>query len=156
MLTDEGPKVVEFNCRFGDPEAQVVLPLIDDDLAGIMMSIAEGKLASSRIRQHEATAVCVVMASNGYPDEYQAGKVILGLDAIDPASDGVVVFHAGTRQEGSRIVTAGGRVLGVTALGRAEDLHGTILAAYGAVEKIRFDGAYFRTDIGRKGLAARY
>ncbi len=151
MLTEEGPKVVEFNCRFGDPEAQVVLPLIADDLAEIMMRVAEGTLEAGRIRRHDASAVCVVMASNGYPDEYQAGKVISGLDAIDPA-EGVVVFHAGTKREGSRIVSAGGRVLGVTAIGGGDDLHGTIRAAYRAVERIRFDGAYFRTDIGRKGL----
>ena len=152
MLTSEGPKVVEFNCRFGDPEAQVVLPLIEDDLALVMLSIAEGKMTSHRIKLHDACAVCVVMASNGYPDTYKTGKVIAGLDALPAEDQGVVVFHAGTKKDGNSIVSAGGRVLGVTAIGEANDLHQTIITAYNAVSSIRFDGAYYRTDIGKKGL----
>lgn len=152
MLTDDGPKVVEYNCRFGDPEAQVVLPLIDDDLAALMMSIAEGKLSTGKIKQHDACTVCVVMASNGYPDDYKIGKVISGLDGINPHEEGILVFHAGTKKDGNKIVTSGGRVFGVTAIGASNDLKQTILSAYNAVSKIRFDGAYYRTDIGRKGL----
>ena len=153
MLTNEGPYVVEYNCRFGDPETQVVLPLIDEDLADIMLSVAEGKLRSNRIKLHDACAVCVVMASNGYPDDYQTGKEISGLDSIQEQDEGIIVFHAGTKQAGNKIITNGGRVLGVTALGTGPDLHQTIVNAYSGVSRIRFDGAYYRTDIGKKGIA---
>jgi phosphoribosylamine---glycine ligase len=152
MLTDDGPKVLEFNCRFGDPETQVVLPLVDDDLASIMMQIADGRLESNRVNLHDANAVCVVMSSNGYPDAYETDKTISGLDSIDEQNEGVVVFHAGTRHRGSHVVTSGGRVLGVTALGQGGDLLSTIHLAYSAVHRIRFDGAYYRTDIGKKAL----
>jgi phosphoribosylamine---glycine ligase len=152
MLTDEGPKVLEFNCRFGDPETQVVLPLLADDLALLMRQIADGALESNRVALHDANAVCVVMASNGYPDVYETGKVIAGLDAINEQDEGIVIFHAGTRESGGRIVTSGGRVLGVTAFGEGTDLRPTIHLAYGAVQRIRFDGAYYRTDIGKKAL----
>ncbi len=151
MITANGPSVLEFNCRFGDPEAQVVIPLIDADLADVLLSIAQGRLDPSSVRQHPASAVCVVMASQGYPDDYQTGKEIIGLDHIRP-EDGVVVFHAGTREEKGRIVTSGGRVLGVTAIGYGHDLEGTIRTAYGAVAHITFDGAYYRSDIGAKAL----
>ncbi len=151
MITESGPKVLEFNCRFGDPEAQVVIPLIDADLAAVLMAVAQGRLDPATVRQHPASAVCVVMASQGYPDDYPTGREILGLDrpAVD---DGVVVFHAGTKEEGGRVVTAGGRVLGVTAVGYGHDLEGTIRTAYGAVRQITFDGAYFRSDIGARAL----
>jgi phosphoribosylamine--glycine ligase len=151
MLTADGPKVLEYNCRFGDPETQVILPLIDGDVAELFLSVAEGNLDPRSVQLHRAAAVCVVMASRGYPDKYETGKEILGLDQIH-AEDGVVVFHAGTKRDGSRIVTAGGRVLGVTAIGYANDLEGTIKTAYDAVGKIAFDGAYYRSDIGKKGL----
>ena len=151
MITPDGPKVLEYNCRFGDPETQVVVPLIDGDLAEIFLAIAERRLDSSKVKLHSATAVCVVMASHGYPDEYQTGKQIFGLENIK-AEDGVVVFHAGTKKEGNAIVTSGGRVLGVTAIGFNNELEQTIQNAYRAVEKITFDGAYYRSDIGKKAL----
>jgi phosphoribosylamine--glycine ligase len=151
MMTPDGPKVLEYNCRFGDPETQVVVPLIDGDLAEIFLAIAQRRLDSSKVKLHDATAVCVVMASHGYPDEYQIGKQIFGLENIK-AEDGVVVFHAGTKIEGSAVVTSGGRVLGVTAIGFNNELEQTIQNAYCAVEKITFDGAYYRSDIGKKAL----
>ncbi|MDT8323693.1 MAG: phosphoribosylamine--glycine ligase, partial [Bacteroidota bacterium] len=114
MLTEDGPRVLEFNCRFGDPETQVVLPLIDYDLAVLLRDIADTKLQLNRLPLHDANAVCVVMASSGYPDSYETGKPIAGLDSIDEHKEGVIVFHAGSRQEGNRVLTSGGRVLGVT------------------------------------------
>jgi phosphoribosylamine--glycine ligase len=152
MLTDEGPKVLEFNCRFGDPETQVVLPLIDYDLAILLRDIADGKLQINRLPLHDANAVCVVIASSGYPDAYKTGKVISGLDSIDENKEGILVFHAGTKADGARILTAGGRVLCVTALGEDKDFAASIRLAYNAVNRLRFDGAYYRTDIGRKAL----
>jgi phosphoribosylamine--glycine ligase len=151
MISDGAPKVVEFNCRFGDPEAQVVIPLVDGDLAGILLSIAERRLERESVRQHDSSAVCVVMASGGYPDDYQTGKPINGLDTAK-LEDGLLVFHAGTRSDGKQVLTSGGRVLGVTAVGYAHDLKGTIEAAYRAVGRITFDGAYYRSDIGQKAL----
>jgi phosphoribosylamine---glycine ligase len=151
MMTANGPKVLEYNCRFGDPETQVVVPLIDGDLAEIFLSIAEHRLDPSLVKLHQATAVCVVMASQGYPDEYQSGKQIFGLENVR-MEDGVVAFHAGTRKDNSKIVTSGGRVLGVTAIGFNDELDLTIQNAYRAVEKITFDGAYYRSDIGKKAL----
>jgi phosphoribosylamine---glycine ligase len=151
MITSEGPKVVEFNCRLGDPEAQVVLPLIDGDLAEILSACAARNARALSIRSHNAAAVCVVVASGGYPDAYEKGKEIHGLEGIVP-EDGVIVFHAGTKNDGGKIVTAGGRVLGVTAIGYGHELEETIGSAYAAVKKITFDGAYYRSDIGRKGL----
>jgi phosphoribosylamine---glycine ligase len=152
MLTDEGPKVLEYNCRFGDPETQVVLPLLDYDLAALLSDIAADNLQLNRVPLHDANAVCVVIASNGYPDAYQTGKPIAGLDSIDEAAEGVVVFHSGTALQGKGIVTAGGRVFGITALGEDKDFATTIRIAYNAVNRIRFDGAYYRTDIGKKAL----
>jgi phosphoribosylamine--glycine ligase len=129
----------------------VVLPLIEGDLAEIFKSIAERRLDPSSVRQHQASAVCVVMASRGYPDDYQTGKVICGLETIKQ-EDGLVVFHAGTRSDGGQILTSGGRVLGVTAIGYSRELQKTIDAAYRAVGTITFDGAYYRSDIGQKAL----
>ena len=153
MITAEGPKVVEYNCRFGDPEAQVIIPLIDGDFAKILLAAAKHNLDPASVHQHPASAVCVVMASQGYPDDYAVGKKILGLDKIVP-EDGVVVFHAGTKRQGNSVFTAGGRVLGVTAIGYDHALEETIRSAYSAVEQITFDGAYYRGDIGRKALKA--
>ncbi|MBI3587228.1 MAG: phosphoribosylamine--glycine ligase [Ignavibacteriales bacterium] len=152
MITETGPKVIEYNCRLGDPEAQVVIPLIDGDLAQLLLSAAEGKLNPDIAKQHPASAVCVVMASRGYPDDYETGKEIRGLDTFKP-DDGVVIFHAGTRSEGKKVLTSGGRVLGVTAIGYDNDLRDAIQSAYRAVSKIAFDGAYYRSDIGKKGLS---
>ena len=147
MITPEGPKVIEFNARFGDPEAQVILPRLESDLAEILLAAAEGRLAEVEIRWKEEAAVCVVMASEGYPGSYRTGLPIRGLP--EPAGDRIV-FHAGTRREGDRIVTAGGRVLGVTALG--SDLAEARNKAYDAVESIRFQGAHFRRDIADRAL----
>ena len=151
MITTEGPKVVEFNCRLGDPETQVVLPLLDGDLAEILYACATRNAGALSMRTHHAAAVCVVIASGGYPDHYEKGKPIHGLDRIVP-EEGVVVFHAGTTTDCGAIVTSGGRVLGVTAVGYGHELEETIAAAYAAVKKITFDGAYYRSDIGAKGL----
>jgi phosphoribosylamine---glycine ligase len=151
ILTPVGVKVLEYNCRFGDPEAQVVLPLIDDDLAEILYECAGGELSRQTLPVHDASAVCVVMASGGYPDAYTTGAEISGLAQIRE-SDGVVVFHAGTAHRNGKIVTAGGRVLGVTAIGYKNELEDTIRTAYRAVEKITFDGAYYRGDIGFRAL----
>jgi phosphoribosylamine--glycine ligase len=151
MLTPDGPKVVEFNCRFGDPEAQVVLPLIDGDLCDVLLACASRTLRTITCKTHPAAAVCVVMASRGYPDAYETGKAISGLDTLS-AEDGVVAFHAATKNADGKIVTAGGRVLGVTAIGYGNELEKTIHTAYSAVHRIAFDGAYYRSDIGAKGV----
>ncbi|MBI2619655.1 MAG: phosphoribosylamine--glycine ligase [Ignavibacteriales bacterium] len=151
MISSEGPKVLEYNCRFGDPETQVVIPILDGDLAELLLSASKAALKPELAGRHPASAVCVVVASGGYPDAYETGKPIHGLDAVK-TDEGEVVFHAGTRKEGDTIVTAGGRVLGVTAIGYDHDLEGTIQSAYRAVHRITFDGAYYRSDIGRKAL----
>ncbi|MGE5484161.1 MAG: phosphoribosylamine--glycine ligase [Ignavibacteriales bacterium] len=146
MLTRHGPFVLEFNARFGDPETQAVLPRLETSLADIMMAAAEGNLPRQRIEWSGRASVCVVVASGGYPGEYEKGRGISGLDeaAREP---GVVVFHAGTAAgPGGSIVTSGGRVLGVTATG--ETIAGARHAAYRAVSRIQFDGAYYRRDIG--------
>jgi phosphoribosylamine--glycine ligase len=153
MITPTGPKVIEYNCRFGDPETQAVLPLIAGDIAPVLREIAAGEL-ESELAVADSTAVCVVIASRGYPDEYETGKPIMGLKRAAELPD-VVVFHAGTKLMKDEVVTAGGRVLGVTALAEGADLEGAIDGAYRAVGEIAFDGAYYRSDIGRKGLPGR-
>ncbi len=145
MITEEGPKVLEFNARFGDPETQPLLLRLDEDLLPWLLATAEGNLKERKIRLRKEAAVCVVMASQGYPGKYETGKEISGLDEIAERED-VVVFHAGTVQRGDRVLTAGGRVLGVTALGK--DLSSARSLAYEAVSKISFEGAYVRKDIG--------
>lgn len=157
MIHNGRARVVEFNVRFGDPEAQVVIPLIDGDLAEIMLACAEGRLASyGEVKLFDACAVTVVMASQGYPDSYQTGEVIEGLEDFGlekQFNEGLVVFHGATKKdEHGRYVTSGGRVLSVTAVGYDDDLKGTIAQAYNAVHHIAFNGAYYRSDIGRKGL----
>ena len=149
MMTAGGPMVVEFNSRFGDPETQVVLPLLEDDFAELVYGVSEGRLPSEPLSWKRKAATCVVMASGGYPGSYEDGKEIRGLDALD-AMDDVVAFHAGTAMQDGRLVTHGGRVLGVTAL--ADDLRGSIDRAYEAVDRVQFDNRYFRRDIGEKGL----
>ncbi|GAB4240956.1 MAG: phosphoribosylamine--glycine ligase [Acidobacteriota bacterium] len=149
MLTAEGPKVLEYNVRFGDPEAQAVLPRLDSDLGEILAAVAEGNLAGVEPRWKPGAAVCVVLASRGYPGAYQTGREITGIEAAE-ADPQTVVFHAGTRREDGRLVTAGGRVLGVTSWDG--DLPAAIRRAYAGVEKIHFEGAHFRRDIGAKGL----
>ncbi|BAF60721.1 phosphoribosylamine-glycine ligase [Pelotomaculum thermopropionicum SI] len=147
MVTPKGPKVLEFNARFGDPEAQPVLTLLDTDLVEIMEAVLENRLDRVEIRWKKQASVCVVLASGGYPGSYEKGKVIRGLDQIP---EGVVVFHAGTAQKDGETVTAGGRVLGVTALG--PDIPAAIEAAYAAAGKISFEGMHYRRDIGKKAL----
>lgn len=151
MITDAGPKVLEFNCRFGDPETQVLLPRLKSDLVPLMMACIDGTLDQhTDIAWHTDAAACIVMASGGYPNPYQTGKSITGLE--DAWSiDGLNVFHAGTEQDGDNIVTAGGRVLGVTAL--ADDLKTAIEKAYQGVATIHFDEAHWRKDIGYRALS---
>lgn len=147
MITDEGPKVVEFNCRFGDPETQAVLPLFDGDLAKVMYACATGTLTPDMVQWKDASACCVIMASKGYPASSHKGDVISGLDTVDAD---VMVFHSGTKKVGDSFVTNGGRVLGVTAV--APTLPEAIAKAYDNVKRISFDGQQVRSDIGAKGL----
>jgi phosphoribosylamine---glycine ligase len=151
MITSSGPKVVEYNCRFGDPETQVVLPLCGDDLVDFLDASARGNLRTLRGRPLviDGSAVCVILASGGYPDPYETGKRIRGIETVPKE---VVVFHAGTRLSGEELVTSGGRVLGVTAIGGGMSLRDTIARAYEGVRRISFQGMHYRRDIGRKAL----
>ena len=150
MITDAGPKVLEFNCRFGDPEAQVLLPRLKSDLVPLLIACIDGTLEQhADVQWHDAAAACVVMASGGYPDPYQTGKVITGLENAS-SIEGVNVFHAGTKQNGGNIVTDGGRVLCVTAT--ADGLHDAVQRAYQGVSTIQFADAHFRNDIGYRAL----
>lgn len=150
MLTKSGPKILEFNARFGDPETQVYLTRLENDLVELLDASASGTLAKHALRWRPETSVCVIMASGGYPGNYPKGKVITGLDAASKLP-GTKVFHAGTAVKDGQIVTNGGRVLGVTAQGK--DLRAAQTAAYAAVECVRFEGAHFRRDIGAKAIA---
>jgi phosphoribosylamine--glycine ligase len=152
MLTAEGPKVLEFNCRFGDPEHQALTVRLADDLPLLLLAVARGERLPPAIRWRREASVCVVLASSGYPGEYETGKPIVGLEEAERLP-GVTVFHAGTALRDGRVVTAGGRVLAVTALGA--DLAAAMSRAYDAVARISFEGMHFRRDIGRKGLARR-
>ena len=144
MLTEDGPKVIEFNNRFGDPETQSVLMRLDTDLCDIFEAVCDNRLDEIEIEWSDRRAVCVVMASGGYPGDYEKGKVISGLNSVD---DDVVVFHAGTKAgENGEILTAGGRVLGVTATGATHDE--ARAKAFANVKKISFEGAQYRNDIG--------
>jgi phosphoribosylamine---glycine ligase len=147
MITESGPKVVEFNCRFGDPETQAVLPRMKTDLVPLFQAACDGTLSHTEVEWDDAACVTVVMASGGYPGAYEKGKVITGIEDAESDSD-VTVFHAGTARNGGTLVTNGGRVLNVTAKDRT--ISGAITRAYTAVEKIHFDGAHHRSDIGRK------
>jgi len=149
MIKDGVPKVLEFNARFGDPEAQPLLIRLKGNLSEVMIKAVEGKLSEVNLEWDERPAVCVVMASGGYPGTYEKGKVITGIPDAEKLPD-VVVFHAGTKKENDRLVTSGGRVLGVTAVGA--DLSAAIGRAYEAVDRITWEGAYYRKDIGAKGL----
>jgi phosphoribosylamine--glycine ligase len=149
MITREGPKVIEFNCRFGDPECQAILPRLEDDLLALLLAAATGKGLPPALAWSERSSVCVVMTAAGYPGRYETGRAITGVEAA-AGLDGVTVFHAGTALVGGRLVTAGGRVLGVQALGG--DVAAAIRAAYAAVARIRFDGAHYRRDIGHHAL----
>jgi len=149
MLTADGPKVVEFNVRFGDPEAQVVLPLLDDDLVSMLAEAAAGRLERRRGRFLPQARVGAVLASGGYPGRFEKGKIVAGLDEAGTIED-VVVFHAGTAAAGGRIVTDGGRVL--TVVGGGRDHRAAAARAYEAIGRISFDGMHYRRDIGRKAL----
>jgi phosphoribosylamine--glycine ligase len=144
MLTDQGPRVLEFNCRFGDPETQVLLPLLESDLVEILLACLEGRLDEIEVRWTPDHTVCLVMASDGYPGSYKVGKEITGVDRVS-ALPNVMVFQAGTKQADGRLVTAGGRVLAVTASGPT--LPAAREQAYAAVEHIHFRGAHYRRDI---------
>jgi phosphoribosylamine--glycine ligase len=149
MLTSQGPKVIEFNCRFGDPETEVILPLLESDLLEILYACATGKLADVKIRWSKGAAACVVLASEGYPGKYPAGRPIGGLDAASPDS---FVFHAGTREQDGQTVTAGGRVLCVTGWG--DSIPQALKSAYTAIAPIRFEGMHYRKDIGRLAVTS--
>ena len=149
MLTANGPKVIEYNCRFGDPETQAVLPLLETDLLDIMLALEDGRLDEAKVRFRGGSCCCVVLASQGYPGAYETGFPI-ELGGADEIKN-VFVFHAGTRREQDRLVTAGGRVLGVSALGA--DAKAARAAAYAAAENIRFERAFCRSDIGSKAIA---
>ncbi|NET52014.1 MAG: phosphoribosylamine--glycine ligase, partial [Merismopedia sp. SIO2A8] len=150
MITPDGDlKVIEFNCRFGDPETQVVLPLLDTPLESLLMACAKKTLADHPpIQWKEGAAACVILASGGYPASYQKGFAITGIDAAE--ANGAMVFHAGTRITNNQLVTDGGRVLGVTALG--DTFKEAIAHAYQAVDHIEFEGMYCRRDIGFRVL----
>jgi phosphoribosylamine--glycine ligase len=145
MLTKEGPRVLEFNCRFGDPETQVLLPRLKTDLIDLLEATTTEQLDAVTAEWDTGSAVCVVMASGGYPGKYSTGKTIVGLEDVRQMDD-VTVFHAGTKSSENRVFTAGGRVLGVTAVG--DNLLAAKRRAYDAVDKIEFDECYFRRDIG--------
>jgi len=147
MMTAGGPKVLEFNCRFGDPETQPLLALLKSDIIDLFNDAIDGRLHQHVLEVKSGAAVCVVLASGGYPGGYEKGKTIQGLEEETP---GVMVFHAGTEAKGKSIVTSGGRVLGVTSV--AASIPEAITTAYEAVGKITFDGAYYRRDIGQKAL----
>ena len=147
MITADGPKVIEYNCRFGDPETQVVLPLLEGDLLEIMMACTEGTLDSKNVKFSDKSACCVIMASEGYPSKYQSGYEITVEDGIEAE-----VYVAGAKLEDGKILSAGGRVLGVTAVG--DTLAGAIDKAYANVPKVSFANAFYRHDIGAKALKA--
>lgn len=150
MITPKGPKVIEYNCRFGDPETQVVLPRLKTDIMDIFEAINKGTLSELDIEWSDEACACVIMASGGYPKSYPKGIEITGLD--NGQLDGVTVYHAGTAIKDSKLVTAGGRVLGVTALGNT--LEEALKKSYDAVGKINFENAHYRKDIGQRALNA--
>ena len=149
MITKDGPKVIEYNARFGDPETQVVLPRLKTDLLDIFNAIIDEKLAGIKIEWSDNAAVCVIAASGGYPGKYPAGLEISGLEAAE-ADENVAVFHAGTSCKDGKFYTAGGRVLGVTAV--EENMEKAISKAYAGIEKISFEGMHYRKDIGKKSI----
>jgi len=149
MVTKKGPMVLEFNVRFGDPEVQAVMSLLKSDFVSVLLDTVNGNLAECDIQWHPGSAVCVVMASKGYPEKYEKGFSIIGLDYFDNTSD-TVVFHAGTSIKNNNIVTSGGRVLGVTS--RGINIEEALKKVYSSVDKINWDGAFFRKDIAHRAL----
>ena len=152
MLTPDGPKVIEYNCRFGDPETQVVLPLLESDLLKIMLATTNGTLAETEVKFSDGAAACVILASGGYPLSYEKGKEITGLDNGQLAGSDAIVYHAGTAIRDGKLVTNGGRVLGVTAT--AATLPEALKKAYAAADNIHFDKLHRRSDIGARAMAA--
>ncbi|HVM72749.1 MAG TPA: phosphoribosylamine--glycine ligase [Anaerolineales bacterium] len=150
MLTDKGPKVIEFNCRFGDPETQVVLPLLQSDFLEVALACTEGRLDSAELSWKESAAACVVLASAGYPGQYSGGFPVSGLE---PVKTDAIIFHSGTKIADGQIVTAGGRVLCVTGLG--SDIPQALQAAYAQIDPIQFEGMQYRRDIGWRVIGAK-
>jgi phosphoribosylamine---glycine ligase len=150
MITDKGPRVLEFNARFGDPETQVIMARMRSDIVPILQGVADGQLKETKIDWAKEAAVCVVVTARGYPDAPETGQEIKGLETLQGQSD-AMVFHAATAKRDGKIVTVGGRVLGVTALGA--NLDAAVQRAYAAVKKISFEGMHYRKDIGQKALA---
>lgn len=150
MITPKGPKVIEYNCRFGDPETQVVLPRLKTDIVDIFEAIDNETISDLDVEWSDDACACVIMASGGYPKSYPKGIEIAGLS--NGQLDGVTVYHAGTKLQDNKLVTSGGRVLGVTALG--DTLENALKKSYDAVEKIHFEGAHYRRDIGKRALEA--
>lgn len=148
MITEDGPKVIEYNCRFGDPETQVVLPLLESDLLEIMIAVREGRLSEDIVKFSKKSACCVVMASGGYPNEYEKGYEI----KIGEISDNSIVYIAGAKRKDDKLITNGGRVLDLTAID--DTLEGAVSDAYDNIEKISFKKAYYRKDIGSKALTS--
>jgi phosphoribosylamine--glycine ligase len=146
---DMEPMVLEFNCRFGDPEAQPIVLRMKDDIIPVIQASMEGRLSEKSLSWCDGASVCVVAASSGYPGSYKKGKEILGLKKVSVCQD-LAVFHAGTKKENGKVLTNGGRVLGVTALG--EDLKQAVDKAYRALGQLWFEGIYYRKDIAQKGL----
>lgn len=152
MITENGPKVIEYNCRFGDPETQVVLPLLDTDLIDIFNAVINETLDELEIKWKNQSAACIIIASGGYPKKYETGIEIIGLDKKGQLN-GVLIFHAGTRTENEKIYTSGGRVLGITAT--SDNLSSALDIAYNSVSKIHFDKMHYRNDIGQKALNSK-
>ena len=149
MITDQGPKVLEFNVRYGDPETQVILPRLKEDLVDIMEDVVNGRLAVRELNWDDRACICVTCASGGYPGKYEKGKLISGLEKVRDLKD-IIVFHAGTIQQGAKIMTNGGRVLGITALGK--NIAQAAKRAYQAIENIHFEGMHYRKDIGLRAI----
>lgn len=149
MLTPNGPKVIEYNCRFGDPETQVVLPLLKTDLLTVMRAVENETLGDLTVEWHSGAAACVILASSGYPGSYEKGKEIT---VPGDLPENVTVYHAGDKLANGKLVTSGGRVLGVSATG--ETLQAALKGAYAAAERIGFEGKYLRRDIGQRALRA--
>jgi phosphoribosylamine--glycine ligase len=145
MLTKSGPKVLEFNCRLGDPETQAIVARMDFDLAEVLAEVAARRIDASKLKWKPGASLCVVLTSGGYPGAFETGKTIYGLEGAGKI-EGVTVLHAGTKRDGEKIVTSGGRVLGITAEGVSLDE--AVIKAYQAAQMIDFDGAHYRKDIG--------
>ena len=147
MLTPDGPKVIEYNCRFGDPETQVVLPLLESDLLTVMQATTNGTLSDCEVKFADKNACCVIMASAGYPEKYESGFEITMADGVRGS-----VYVAGAKLSDGKLLTAGGRVLGVTAV--SDTLSEAIASAYSKVEKVKFGNAFYRSDIGARAMKA--